>query len=96
MTLEEEVRTIRSFGRLGHETCSVGIVMARGKRTPEAARFQPGAKVRVRYGVIVPDLPDIPLGGWTGTVTQVERSGGETVTRSGGIVRPSRTSTRST
>ena len=33
----------------------------------------------MRYGVIVPDLPDIPLGGWTGIVKQVERSDQETV-----------------
>ena len=54
-------------------------VMSRPPERSDSSRFQPGAKVRVRYGVIVPDLPDIPLGGWTGTVTQVERSGGETV-----------------
>src|SRR5437763_212165 len=46
---------------------------------PEIARFHPDDKVRVRYGVIVPDLPAIPLGGWSGTVTQVERCDGETV-----------------
>jgi hypothetical protein len=32
-----------------------------------------GNKVRVKYGVIDPDFPDIPLGGWTGTVTEVEQ-----------------------
>src|SRR5271157_6311188 len=37
-------------------------------------RFQVGNKVRVEYGVIVPDFPDIPLGGWTGTVTEVEQT----------------------
>ena len=73
------MRTIKSFGEVGLETCLVRIIMARAKRTLEAARFQPGAKARVRYGVIVPDLPDIPLGGWTGTVTQVEQSKGKTV-----------------
>lgn len=71
--------TIKSFGEVGLETCLVRIIMARAKRTLETARFQPGAKVRVRYGVIVPDLPDIPLGGWAGTVTQVEQSKGKTV-----------------
>jgi len=39
-----------------------------------SARFQVGNKVRVKYGVIVPDFPDIPLGGWTGTVTEVEQT----------------------
>ena len=51
--------------------------MARAKRTLETARFQPGAKVRVRYGVIVPDLPDIPLGGWAGTVTEIMKDHGQ-------------------
>ena len=39
-----------------------------------SARFQVGNKVRVKYGVIVPDFPDIPLGGWTGTVTEVKQA----------------------
>ena len=33
-----------------------------------------GNQVRVEYGVIDPDFPDIPLGGWTGTVTEVEQT----------------------
>ena len=33
-----------------------------------------GDKVRVKYGVIDADFPDIPLGGWTGTVTEVEHA----------------------
>src|SRR5271167_1948166 len=37
-------------------------------------RFQVEEKVRVKYGVIVPDFPEIPLGGWTGTVTEVEQT----------------------
>jgi len=77
LTLEESVRTIKSFGEVGLETCLVRIIMARAKRTLEAARFQPGAKVRVRYGVIVPDLPDIPLGGWSGTVTEIIKDHGQ-------------------
>lgn len=42
---------------------------ARSRRTP---RFEPGAKVRVKSGVRDPDFPDIPLGGWAGTVKEVE------------------------
>jgi len=34
--------------------------------------FQVGDKVRVKYGTIDPDFPDIPLGGWSGAVTEVE------------------------
>src|SRR5881275_1960154 len=41
-------------------------------------RFEPGDKVRVRHGVLDPDFPDIPLGGWAGTVKEVERAKGET------------------
>ena len=37
-------------------------------------RFQLGAKVRVKSGVTVPDFEDIPLGGWTGTITGVEQA----------------------
>ncbi len=42
------------------------------QRTP---LFEPGAKVRVRYGVTVPGFEDIPLGGWTGVIGGVEPSG---------------------
>jgi hypothetical protein len=40
-------------------------------------RFQPGDKVRGRHGVRDPDFPDIPLGGWAGTVKKVEQVEGE-------------------
>ena len=53
LTLEEAVRPIKSFGEVGLETCLVRIIMARAKRTLEAARFQPGAKVRVRGRPII-------------------------------------------
>jgi hypothetical protein len=36
-----------------------------------APRFQIGAAVTVRRGTRDPDFPDIPLGGWTGTVREV-------------------------
>ena len=38
------------------------------------SRFQPGDKVRVKHGVRDPDFPDIPLGGWAGTVKDVPQS----------------------
>src|SRR5436305_14950284 len=41
-------------------------------------RFEPGMKVRVRLGVRDPDFADIPLGGWAGTVKEIERAKGET------------------
>ena len=36
-----------------------------------APRFKVGDKVRVKPGVNDPDFPDMPLGGWAGTVTEV-------------------------
>jgi Calcium binding len=38
------------------------------------ACFTSGDKVRVKYGETDPDFPDIPLGGWSGTIEQIERS----------------------
>jgi hypothetical protein len=35
-------------------------------------RFSAGSRVRVKSGVTDPDLPDLHLGDWTGTVAQVE------------------------
>lgn len=35
-----------------------------------AAKFQIGDKVRVRHGVTDNDYPDMPLGGWTGTISE--------------------------
>jgi hypothetical protein len=43
-----------------------------GERSTHS-RFEPGSKVRVKYGVTDPDFPDIPLGGWAGTVKEVEQ-----------------------
>ena len=36
-----------------------------------AAKFSVGTEVCVNIGVTLPDLPDIPLGDWTGTVSEV-------------------------
>ncbi len=52
--------------------------MARKKSNPDPPRFEPGMKVRVRHGVPEPDFPDIHLGGWAGTVKEVEQAKGET------------------
>jgi hypothetical protein len=42
---------------------------AKKPRTP--ARFDAGAQVRVKPGTTVPDFEDIPLGGWVGTIREV-------------------------
>jgi hypothetical protein len=51
--------------------------MADKKSKSGSFRFNPGAKVRVKHGVRDPDFPDIPLGGWAGTVKEVEQVEGE-------------------
>jgi hypothetical protein len=52
--------------------------MPRPKKPSDAARFQIGAKVRVKAGVRDPDFPDIPLGGWAGSVKDVQQAEGQT------------------
>jgi hypothetical protein len=38
---------------------------------PDPAKFAVADSVRVKSGVMDPDYPDIPLGGWRGTILQV-------------------------
>src|SRR5690242_13433273 len=52
--------------------------MTRASRETPASRFGSGDKVRAKLGVRDPDFPDIPLGGWSGTVKEVHRARGET------------------
>jgi hypothetical protein len=40
-------------------------------RTP--ARFTTGTMVRVKPGITIPDFEDIPLGGWAGTIQDVDQ-----------------------
>jgi len=50
--------------------------MSPNKRKPESARkFTIGQEIRVKPGVKDPDYPDMPLGGWTGTVDQLDPEG---------------------
>jgi hypothetical protein len=48
--------------------------MARNKNNSDALRFKSGEKVRVKPDVCDPDFPDISLGGWAGTVNEVEQT----------------------
>src|SRR4051812_44270590 len=50
--------------------------MARPKRATITPKFEPGARVRAKRGVTDPDFPDIPLGGWAGTIKEVEEAKG--------------------
>ena len=52
--------------------------MARRKKKhkpPVVLRFDVGDRVRVKPGIRDDDHPDIPLGGWAGTVSEVHRRG---------------------
>src|SRR5882724_10118058 len=40
-------------------------------------RFTVGDQVRVKSGVPDPNFPDIPLGGWSGTIKAIEQSDDE-------------------
>jgi hypothetical protein len=43
----------------------------KSKPPPFPAKFAVGCLVRIRPGVIDPEYPDLPLGGWLGTVAEV-------------------------
>ena len=47
--------------------------MSKRKRKPlPPPKFAVGAQVRVKRGVVDPEYPDTPLGGWLGSVAEVE------------------------
>jgi hypothetical protein len=54
-------------------------VSKRKIKTPPAAEFQIGDRVRVRHGVTDNDYPEMPIGGWAGTVAEVHNDGMYTV-----------------
>jgi hypothetical protein len=43
------------------------------KKPRTTARFATGAQVRVKPGTTDPDFPDIPLGGWAGTIQDLDQ-----------------------
>lgn len=62
--------------------CRQGVVVGkknrRRKRHPKLrvhapARFAVGTAVRVKSGTTDPDFTDVPLGGWTGTIQEVDQ-----------------------
>src|SRR3954468_21140762 len=53
--------------------------MSRARKVSTTPRFKVGDKVRVRSGVSDPDFPDMPLGGWSGTVTEIIEHEGEII-----------------
>jgi uncharacterized protein YodC (DUF2158 family) len=53
--------------------------MAKTGRPPAPAKFRVGDRVRVKHGIRDPDYPDMPLGGWAGTVSEARKDGMVTV-----------------
>jgi len=54
--------------------------MSKQKKEPAAPhRFAIGDKVRVKHSVKDVDYPDIPLGGWAGTISEADKHGNYTV-----------------
>jgi len=51
--------------------------MTSRSKTTKSARFETGSKVRVKSGAADPDYDDIPLGGSTGTITEIDREDDE-------------------
>ena len=49
------------------------------RKPPAPAKFAVGDQVRVKHGIRDTDYPDMPLGGWTGTVAEVHDNGMYTV-----------------
>jgi hypothetical protein len=70
---EDPIR-LTTVGIHGSRTTGSSEPMTSPSQPIPSPRFQPGAKVRVKSGVTVPDFEDIPLGGWTGTITGVEQA----------------------
>jgi hypothetical protein len=74
-------KNIRGLVREDHRSTTTaendngGIAVSRKKekkpRTP--ARFGTGTQVHVKPGTTDPDFPDIPLGGWAGTIRDVDQ-----------------------
>ena len=48
-------------------------------KKPVVTRFKVGDKVRVKHGITDEDYPDMSLGGWAGTISEVHSSGMYTV-----------------
>jgi uncharacterized protein YodC (DUF2158 family) len=49
------------------------------KRPVARSKFKVGDKVRVKHGVQDTDYPDVPLGGWAGTITEAHKDGMYTI-----------------
>jgi uncharacterized protein YodC (DUF2158 family) len=55
-----------------------------GKRRPKPKKavvtnFKVGDKVRVKRGVMDVEYPDMPMGGWAGTISEIHKDGMYTI-----------------
>ncbi len=56
--------------------------MAKRKRKskkPVVTEFKVGDKVRVKHGITGVEYPDMPMGGWTGNISEIHEDGNYTV-----------------
>jgi len=53
--------------------------MAKKRKPPTPAKFKVGDHVRVKHGIRDTDYPDMPLGGWAGTISEIHDDGMYTV-----------------
>ena len=51
----------------------------RKKKPVVPSRFRVGDKVRVKHGVMDTEYPDMPMGGWAGTISEVHKGGMYTI-----------------
>ena len=56
-----------------------GAVAKKKKKSPIPAKFKVGDKVRVKHGIKDVEYPDMPLGGWAGTITEIHKDGMYTI-----------------
>jgi len=53
--------------------------MTKKRRQPAPAKFKVGDRVRVKHGIRDTEYPDMPLGGWAGTISESHKDGMVTV-----------------
>jgi len=55
----------------------------RKSKPPTITKFKIGDKVRVKHGITDVEYPDMPMGGWAGTISEIHKDGMYTVRWSG-------------
>jgi len=57
----------------------VKVTKKRKSKKPTMTKFKIGDKVRVRHGITDVEYPDMPMGGWAGTIAEIHDDGMYTV-----------------